>query len=92
MDHEGEVGKGSQHESWDEAGGDVVAWLADKVDDHLKGSFFNLSRKLDNLFGVSVSSCINDGVVVDKELHNGLCSLVVYFPRLDQDLVHVICT
>ena len=36
MDHEGEVGEGSQHESWDEAGGDVVAWLAYKVDDHLK--------------------------------------------------------
>ena len=45
MDHEGEVGKGSQHEGWDETGGYVVAWLANKVDDHLKrGIFFNVSQ------------------------------------------------
>ena len=35
VDHEGEVGEGSQHEGWDEAGGDVVAWLPHKMDDDL---------------------------------------------------------
>ena len=40
VDHEGEVGKGPQHEGGDEAGGDVVAWLPHKVDHHLKGSYF----------------------------------------------------
>ena len=36
MDHEGEVGEGSQHEGGDEAGGDVVAGLPHKVHHHLR--------------------------------------------------------
>ena len=39
VDHEGEVGEGYQHEGGDEAGGDVVAWLPHKVDDHLRVVF-----------------------------------------------------
>ena len=94
MDHEGEVGKGSQHEGWDETGGYVVAWLSNKVDDHLKRVIFlmifnqNKFAILTDLFGVSVSSCINDGVVVDEKLYNGLCALVYYHPRLDQHLYY----
>ena len=36
VDHEGEVGEGSQHESGDEAGRDVVAGLPHKVHHHLE--------------------------------------------------------
>ena len=36
VDHEGEVGKGPQHEGGDEAGGDVVVGLADEVDHQLE--------------------------------------------------------
>ena len=97
MDHEGEVGKGSQHEGWDETGGYVVAWLANKVDDHLNRVLLYLSMFLNqnkfatltDLFGVSVSSCINNSVVVNEKLYNGLCALVYYHPRLDQ---HLCCT
>ena len=35
VDHEGEVGEGSQHEGGDEAGGDVVTGLPHKVHHHL---------------------------------------------------------
>ena len=90
VDHEGEVGEGSQHEGRDEAGGDVVAWLTHKVDDDLMIFYiFNVfitKKSATYLFGVSVASSINDGVVVDLKLHNGLCALVYYEPGLDQDL------
>ena len=36
VDHEGEVGEGSQHEGGDEAGSDVVAGLPHKVHHHLE--------------------------------------------------------
>ena len=39
VDHEGEVGEGAQHEGGDKAGGDVVAGLPHKVDDHLVETF-----------------------------------------------------
>ena len=46
VDHEGEVGEGSQHEGGDETGGDVVAWLTHKMDDDLR---VNLSMFLGNI-------------------------------------------
>ena len=55
MDHEGEVGEGSQHEGGDETGGDVVAWLAHKMDDDLGITFFVNVSAFTDLFGVSVS-------------------------------------
>ena len=85
VDHEGEVGKGAQHEGGDKAGGDVVAGLPYKVDDHLVETVSMFST-LSHLFCVSVPSSINDGVVVDEKLHNRLCSLVHNHPRLDQHL------
>ena len=42
VDHEGEVGEGAQHEGGDKAGGDVVAGLPHKVDDHLVETVFNV--------------------------------------------------
>ena len=95
MDHEGEVGEGSQHEGWDEAGGDVVAWLPHKMDDDLmmfqSDIFVDVfqpknSATLTDLFGISVASSIDDGVVVDEKLHDGLGALVYYETGLDQDL------
>ena len=44
------------------------------------------SATLTDLFGVSVASCIDDGVVVDEKLHDGLGALVYYETRLDEDL------
>ena len=86
VDHEGEVGEGAQHEGGDKAGGDVVAGLPHKVDDHLVETVFQCFSTLSHLFCVSVPSSINDGVVVDEKLHNRLCSLVHNHPRLDQHL------
>ena len=40
VDHKGEVGEGAQHEGGDKAGGDVVAGLPHKVDDHLVETVF----------------------------------------------------
>ena len=40
VDHEGEVGECAQHEGGDKAGGDVVAGLPHKVDDHLVETVF----------------------------------------------------
>ena len=86
VDHEGEVGEGAQHEGGDKAGGDVVARLPHKVDDHLVETVFQCFQQYLNFFCVSVPSSINDGVVVDEKLHNRLCSLVHNHPRLDQHL------
>ena len=55
MDHEGEVGEGSQHEGGDETGGDVIAWLTHKMDDDLRIIFFlNVSWQHQPTFLVSL--------------------------------------
>ena len=86
MDHEGEVGEGSQHEGGDEAGGDVVAGLPHKVHHHLETLLWDTITQSYNLFGVPISSCINNRVVVDKEFHHRLCALVDNASRFNKDL------
>ena len=86
VDHEGEVGEGSQHEGGDEAGGDVVTGLPHKVHHHLETLLWDTITQNYNLFGVPISSCINNGVVVDKEFHHRLCALVDDVSRFNKDL------
>ena len=54
VDHEGEVGEGSQHEGGDEAGGDVVTGLPHKVHHHLEillwDKIFKITTFLVSLF------------------------------------------